>query len=172
MARRLHSVRSRGARRATSWVRTDIVSGTTAWKALAGSTSVIDQSFITDDPVTLIRARGNVVADTDQVAAGEHSFGAFGIAIVSAQAFAIGITAIPTPLTDASSDLWFVHGYWDAAISLADGTGIANTSRRVDFDSKAMRKLTPDETVVMVIENGSTTGVVYRFDFALLIKEA
>ena len=169
---RIVTPRRSGSRSRTEWARTDAASGGTAFKALAGGAAVLDQSIVTDDPITLIRTRGMIVVQSDQQAGDENPFGAFGICVVSAQAFAIGITAIPTPYTDADSDLWFVHGYFAAPLAFADATGFANVSQRVDFDSKAMRRMSPDEVGVAVIENGTAAeGLSYTFNFAILAKE-
>ena len=157
--------------RLTQWVRTDAGSGGTGYKSLAVGSAVIDQSLPFTTAATIIRTRGSVSTVSDQVAANEAPFGAYGICVVSNQAFAIGITAIPTPYTDADSDLWFVHGYWYCPFAFGSAVGFNNVSQRTDFDSKVMRRISEDETVVMVMENGDATGgISYRFDFATLIK--
>ena len=141
------------------------------YKTLAAGTSILDQTATDDQPVTIIRTRGmlNVISDT--VVASEQPFGAFGLAVVSDQAVAIGVTAIPTPYTDADSDLWFVHGYFAAPTAFGTSVGFANVSMNVEFDSKAMRRMSQDETVVVVIENGSgAAGALFTFNFALLVK--
>ena len=161
---------SRPQKRGTFWLRTDAASGGAGFKALGASTSVIDQSLSGGGLITIVRTRGMIQAISDQEVAAESPFGAFGIAIVSAQALAVGVTAIPTPYTDADSDLWFVHGYWAAPLGFGDATGFANISQRVDFDSKAMRKFSEDEAVVMVIENATVVGAEYLFNFAMLFK--
>ncbi len=161
----------RGARRKTQWIRTDAASGGTDFKALAAATAVIDQNVPGVAPDTIIRLRGMLQVASDQSGANEEPFGAFGIAVVSEQAFAIGVTAVPTPYTDADSDLWMMHGYFAAPIRFNDATGFGNISQRVDFDSKAMRKLNEDETLIIVLENASATdGIRYTFNVAILVK--
>jgi hypothetical protein len=109
---------------------------------------------------------------SDQNGADEQAFGAYGLAVVSAQAVAIGITAVPTPYTDADSDLWFVHGYWSCPVQFGSSVGFSNISERIDFDSKAMRVVSPDETIIVVIENGhASQGALYTFNIALLSKD-
>ncbi len=60
-------------------------------------------------PFTIVRTRLLIFVQSDQAAAVEATFGAYGQAVVSDQVSAIGITAVPTPVTDLASDLWYVH---------------------------------------------------------------
>jgi len=154
----------------TEWAST---SADTSFIALAAAASVISASFTSGDPETLIRAVGLLSVQSDQVAAAERPFGAIGLAVVSDQAFAIGVTAVPTPYTDAASDLWAMHAYWAAPMAFGDATGFANIATEVRFDSKAMRKISPDQTLVLVVENGNTAhGCFFRLDARILSKVA
>ena len=60
-------------------------------------------------PFTIVRQHYFLMLRSDQAAAAERQFGAFGCVVVSDQAEAVGVTAIPTPITDAGSDLWMLH---------------------------------------------------------------
>jgi len=60
-------------------------------------------------PFTVVRTRGILSIQSDQAAAIENQFFAYGHCVVSDQATAIGVTAVPTPDTDDTSDLWFVY---------------------------------------------------------------
>ncbi len=92
MARALvrRSVRKVGTRRETRWVvSVDIVAVT----ALPGAAIVFDQFFSTGAlqaigalPCTIVRTRGLLVVNSDQVTGAERAFGAMGMAIVSDQA--------------------------------------------------------------------------------------
>jgi len=142
---------------------------------LAAATAVFEESFQTsaDDPETVVRTRGLFTVMSDQAGSTERPFGAFGIAVVSVQAATVGITALPLPYANADSDLWFVHGYWAATIQASTAVAFANTSRDYMIDSKAMRKVSPDERVVVVIENGDATGGIrYNWNIRLLGKVA
>jgi hypothetical protein len=136
------------------------------------SRPVHDQQLLTSaEALTLIRHRGLFHVQSDQIASNENPFGAYGICIVSDQALAIGVTAVPTPYTDADSDLWIVHGYWGAPVKVATAVGFNDISQRYPFDSKAMRKLSPDETMILVVENGEASGgIQYIFLCATLLK--
>ena len=110
MARRQTRFRGRVAQRRESlWmflpVGADIMS--------SGSTAILAGSLNADAlalrPFTVIRTRGIFSLRSDQVATSEDFGASFGVAVVSDQAVAIGITAVPTPETDRGSDLWLVH---------------------------------------------------------------
>ena len=72
--------------------------------------------------------------------------------MVSDQAVAIGVTAVPTPTVDGSSDLWHVYEF--LAGRFVFGTGVGFTDVGVDriIDSKAMRKVEDGQDVINVVE--------------------
>ena len=83
----------------------------------AGGTliSSLNASALALRPFTIVRSRLELYLISDQQVASEPQGAAFGMAVVSDQAVAVGITAIPTPITDLGSDLWFVHQpMWNA----------------------------------------------------------
>jgi len=169
MARGRNHVRA--PRRLTEWAATV---GGTAFTALAGATAAIDSSFTTTIVETIVRCRGLFTVQTNQIAAAEQPFGAIGLAIVSDEAFAVGATAVPLPYTDADSDLWLLHQYWAAPMSFADATGFAKLDQQYELDSKAMRRISADETMVLVVEVASVAaiGINYRWDMRILSKVA
>ena len=121
-------------------------------------------------PFTVIRARGLFSVATDQEAADEVQMAAYGACIVSDQAQAIGVTAIPTPVTDSGSDLWFAYQLGFAQFRFGDATGFGNISKEFEIDSRAMRKVEEGQTLVEVIENSAAgqgvntlTGVRFLF---------
>ena len=120
-------------------------------------------------PFTVIRTVGMLFIQSDQIAAIETMISAFGLAVVSDQASAIGVTAIPTPITDESSDLWFMYQFvlhnWQFNTSGAMGPGV------FQFDSRAMRKVEDGQDVVSVFENGASgAGLNYIAKWRLLVK--
>ena len=168
---RFPSAVGRSPRRLTQWFRSADVTGYTL---LANGVAVLDQSLQgLLEPVTAIRCRGNISILTDQIGASERPFGAIGMCVVSNQALAIGVTAIPTPITDKDSDLWMLHQYIHAPMVRGDATGFANLSQTFEFDSKAMRKVPEGSSLVWVVENGgATSSFNYLLQFAVLIKLA
>ncbi len=123
-------------------------------------------------PETIVRVHGQLHVVSDQAGATERPFGAVGLAVVSNESVAIGVTAVPTPYGDADSDFWFMHRFWAAPMHFASAVGISmRAGWSFDLSSKAMRKVTTDQTVILVMENGDATGGVrYRLDLRILTK--
>ena len=61
-------------------------------------------------PFTIVRSRFEVALRSDIAGGSEIQRAAYGIAVVSDQALAVGVTAVPTPITDMGSNLWLLHG--------------------------------------------------------------
>ncbi len=160
-------------RRKTFWVGS---ADSTDTQSLAAGASVLDQSLQISIglPSTLVRTRGSIWVGSDQVASAEFPFGALGMAVVQTPAFNAGITALDTPITEEGSDNFFLHQFFGASIRLASAVGIQSPAlERYDFDSKAQRKFTEDETIVVTLENASATdGLVYIVKFRMLFKAA
>ena len=160
MARRRGSSFVRGQRRATDWSASSV---STAFAAVAASSAVLLETFT---PVvggeTVIRTRGLFAIVSDQQGANESQIGAVGIAVVTAQAVSVGITAIPHPDTDAAWGGWFWHSYFKDQTFFRSSVGITfgpQMVRQIVIDSKAMRKVDEDERVVVVVENSGAFGI-------------
>ncbi len=110
VARRSGLVR-RGGRmvRETLWGDVAATGTTLATAGAATLINVTGAGLLSLRPWTVIRARGAMYLKSDQTAAAEDQAVGLGMAIVSDQAVAIGVTAVPTPDTDGGSDLWFVY---------------------------------------------------------------
>ncbi len=122
-------------------------------------------------PVTVIRVRGYWHLQSDQAAAAEDQGAALGMAIVSDQAAAVGITAVPTPTTDRSSDKFFVY----QSLMSSRGAGTVDSELGVGeaYDSKAMRRMEDGSQLVVVLESevaGLTLGIAVRHVARILIK--
>ena len=78
-------------------------------------------------PYTIVRTRGVLFMVSDQQIATEDQELSYGHAVVSTQAAAIGVTAVPTPVTDDASDKWYV--YETMLGSLQFGTGVGFDSQ-------------------------------------------
>ena len=120
---------------------------------------------------TVVRTRGQVSVKPTTYAADIETVGAFGIAIVSAQAFGIGITAIPGPFIDSDWDGWFVWRSFSFAYEFHDATASLLGSFQQEVDSKAMRKVSENETIVLVAESQSG-GFDISFPIRMLLKLA
>jgi len=178
MARRSSRFHTRGQRRKTNWTQS---AQATDFTALAANTLVLQQRFTAATILsemgaesTVIRTRGVFQVWADQAASAENAFGALGMAIVSEQAAVAGAASIPDPYSDALWDGWFVHQYFSHSIILADATGLATPAGTTyEINSKAMRKVQDNETVVVMITNASATdGMRFTIDFRMLFKLA
>jgi len=134
---------SRRVKRATDWQLGILAIGETsvpaAGKAVIASFSSATLAAIA--PSTIIRTRGFFSIRSDQAAASELQIGAIGLGLVNEVARALGITALPGPLTDALWDGWFFHQFFSQSFIVADATGIADNAGAgsgYTIDSKAV----------------------------------
>ena len=178
MARRIVSTRrgviQSGSRRQTDWLSSADV---TAQTSIAAGTSLLSQSFTQAQiqalgPVTIVRTVGLFSVRTDQVANTEAPFGAFGFMVVREQARAIGAGSLPGADTSSFDDGWFGHGFWSAGIVVASSIGLDLQSwSHFHFDYRGQRKVTPDDSIVVMVENGSATaGAEFLMQFRMLVK--
>ncbi len=149
---------ARGPRRETVWFEfgIQVISIDTSGVALASS---LNAAALSLRPFTIIRSRFEVLLFSDQKAASETQAAGLGFAVVSDQAVAIGVTAVPTPLTDLGSDLWFVLQLMMARFELVSAVGVdGNVGQHYTIDSKAMRKVDVGQDLVETIEVSSASG--------------
>jgi len=145
-------------RRETLWF------GNTGFAAtLAATTSValvtsLSASALSLRPFTIIRTRGQLHCRSDQQGASESYGGSYGVAVVSDQAVAAGITAVPTPTVDSDSDLWHVYEFLIGRFNFGSSASFADVGITRIVDSKAMRKVEDGQDMVEVIE-GPGTGI-------------
>jgi len=174
MARRFTRTRGRlGAqRRESTWLSgaTDLTTLSVASTAIL--TGTLNAAALALRPFTIVRTRGIFSIISDQQAANESYSGSYGMAVVSSQATAVGVSAIPTPETDRASDLWFLHESFQQEYSFLDATGAADHQADVvRFDSKAMRKVDTGEDVVVVVESSAISfGLFFTEAFRMLVK--
>ncbi len=156
-----HSPRFRGngrrstAKRLSTWF---FFTGTTTTLTAAGGTIIytLNAAALALRPFTFVRSYFELQIISDQAAAVESQGGAFGLAIVSDQAAAAGVASVPTPVTEAGSDLWFVHKWYHGDESkLTDKT---TSATRISIDSKAMRKVDVGQDLVVVAEMDTVLG--------------
>ena len=157
----------RGQRRLTTWfqfVPTDVTLAT-------GATVVftLNAAALALRPFTVVRSHFMVMIQSDQGAAAEDQVGAVGLAVVSDQAVTVGVTAIPTPITEMGSNLWFVH-----QLMMAKETNLVDRAQPAGIfaiDSKAMRKVEVGQDLVVVAEMSTAgSGIIITIGGRLLIK--
>ena len=97
--------------------------------------------------------------------------GAIGFGLVSDQAFGAGAASLPGPWSDPDWDGWFLWMPWSFRWEFADASGQVLGDARKTIDSKAMRKVGQNETLVVMAESQGTAAVV-AVSFRLLVKLA
>jgi len=171
--RRARSVRGGGSKRETEWI--SIAPTLTVFTAAGGTIlNTASAGLLTKRPFTIIRTHLTVLMTSDQLAADELQGGALGMCLVSDQAAAIGVTAVPTPVTDQGSDLWYLHQWIMNDFAFVTGVGFdGQAGRLVHIDSKAMRKVNGDQDILLVGELSSVISSGFSFAIAgrMLIKE-
>jgi len=172
--RGFHQGRTGRTRRGVGW---EEGPGASTQTGLSASGSVIlglGLELLVDD-FTLMRTRGRLSAFLNTgSAAGEGFHCAMGIGIVTKEAFAIGITAVPIPITNMDWDGWLYHQFFDCHVRSTTNVDTDSAGITFEVDSKAMRKLRDGDTifaVLEVVEIGAATMDVF-FDSRVLLKAA
>ena len=120
--------------------------------AASGSTLIASLSAgqLALRPFTILRTRMDVLVASDQTGAAENPFGSYGMVVVTDKASGVGITAVPEPSGDLEAD-WFVHQHWSLRFEFVTGVGFHPSGGfHYEIDSRAMRKVGPDDDVVTV----------------------
>ena len=172
MAHRAFAARRGGTvRRETEWI--GISATTTSIASAAGATLVasFNAAALALRPFTIVRTHLEIHMVSDQSGVDERQQVAVGLAVVSDQAVAIGVTAVPTPSTDLSSDLWLAHQWCFNDFLFISGIGVhPNAGRLYTIDSKGMRKVNGDQDLVLVLENVLSSGSQTTMGGRLLVK--
>ncbi len=98
-----------GQRRESVWIGISENLDTLSAANVAILSATLNATALALRPFTVVRTRIWMHALSDQTGAPEDYQVALGAAVVSEQASAIGVTAVPTPFTDVASDLWFYY---------------------------------------------------------------
>jgi len=136
---------------------------------LGGNTKVLVSTLSAGSlllrPFTILRTHLEVTIRSDQSTAIETIIAALGSIVVTDTAAAIGVTAVPDPSTisgDPEAD-WFL---WTPLLKTffidingTDGIGMSGDSQtHYMLDSKAMRKVGPDDNIVTVMSSDAAPG--------------
>ncbi len=150
------AVRS-GQRRETKWL--SVSPGLATLTATGGTLlAVLSAGAKAFRPFTVMRTHILLQVTSDQIVATEDQVGAYGLAVVSDEASAAGVASIPTPISNASSDKWFVYQMFFNSWAVSSAIGAVNRSggQVYQIDSKAMRKVDVGEDIVFVAEFDAT----------------
>ncbi len=129
---------------------------------MASGGATLVASFPFEEPLTIIRTRGMISVKPTSYAVDLSIAGAVGIGVVSAEAFTAGIASVPEPFSDGDWGGWFVWRSFGHHYEVLDATSSLLGSWSMEIDSKAMRKVTPNEVMVVVAE--SQVGAFEIFD--------
>ncbi len=161
----------RGGRniRQTRWLFIATTETTLAGAPTAVLVTSLDAAALALLPFTIVRTRGVIHIHSDQAGADETYGVAYGEAVVSEQAAAIGVTAVPTPVTDKGSDLWYVYESLFQHLEVVTSASAFDEGAFKEFDSRAMRKVEEGQNIVSVVEN-EINGVIVTVTGRQLIK--
>jgi len=136
------------------------------WTPVAAGGSLIVGSFIVGLDSTLVRVRGmlGILSDSEVE---EEVHGAIGIARVTEDAFSSGIAAVPVPIADIDSDSWVLWQPFIHARAVGTASGQSPAQSNFVLDSKAMRKFTATDRLVIVLENDSS---VFGLRFMAIVR--
>jgi len=173
----------RTARRSGRFIRGGKAVRESLWVLLGGSATTItggtgsvlvnapNAALLALRPYTVVRSRGFIHVKSDQAAAAEDQAIVIAQCVVSDQAVDIGVTAVPTPVTDGGSDLFYM--YQTLMASHGAGTVDSEEGQWVQYDSRAMRRVDDDEQNILVLEShpaALTQGTITRHTGRFLIK--
>jgi len=113
---------------------------------LIGSLPFIEQT-------TIVRTRGMITVIPQAFTADVNMTGAIGVGIVTDEALAAGVGSMPEPFTDADWGGWYVWRSFSYHLEFADATGLNFPNWSFEIDSKAMRKVSPNESLVIIAES-------------------
>ena len=116
-----------------------------------------------EDGLTVVRIRGSLGCWLEVVTAIGDGFVqvAFGICVVSENAFDAGAASVPGPLTDKKWDGWMWHRFVDPMLgfSVTEGDNTGPISQvKLEVDTKAMRKTKESDVVIGVTEVATEIG--------------
>ncbi len=109
-------------------------------------------------PFTIVRSRGIVALESDQIVADEEFGAIMSMQIVSEAAATAGVGSVPTPFVETDAD-YFVYEPWFGSYRNAVTEGAdAQTQITFAFDSKAMRKVDIDDNLAFLAEGVGVQG--------------
>ena len=161
-------------RRRTGW--TVGPGGATEANITASSVTILGSGIVTTlDGHTIARIRGEFMAYLISATAVNDGFGcALGIGLVTEDAFDVGATAVPDPLTEMEWDGWMYHRLFairapgvivGAASEDADNVMATTSAIRFEVDTKAMRKFEERMALIAVLEVVENGTAVMQVNF-------
>jgi len=171
MARKSGFVRRNGVmRREMIWLDNTVSQTTLPAASNVVLVATLNAAALLLRPFTIVRTRGVIAAKSDQQGANEDFQVGYGQIVTTDVAAGVGITAIPTPESEAASD-WLVYEWIMGSFGFVSGIGIFNPIMERVIDSKAMRKVDIGDDLCTVVEASAISlGVVITEFTRTLIK--
>ena len=140
-----------------------------AWDAIPGALQNLSANGTTapagisfTGPQTILRSRGEILLQMDEnTLAADNALIAMALGIMSTDAFAAGGASLPDPSGNADYPwLWWQTINLATNFTLAAGSDqvAGMTTRVVQVDSKAMRRVKPNETLSLVFQYVNVSG--------------
>jgi len=172
MARRLSRGRFvRPAPKTKIWIGNGLVNTTIAGSSTTLLTSLAGGALLLR-PFTILRSHMEILFKSDQTSVSEVPQGAYGETVVSDNASAVGVTAVPNPSSvdgDPDAD-WYVWQALASAFVHATNAAFIEGGRLFVIDSKAMRKVGANDDIVGVVDMQSGPGATIMFGGRTLIQ--
>ena len=123
-------------------------------------------------PFTVMRTHITVVCVSDQEAVDERPLGSFGMLVVTDTAAALGVTALPNPsgISGDPEAAWYAWQSLYAQVLVDSASGVHPSNYAIPIDSKAMRKVGPDDNIVMLVDVESAPGLLIQTNGRMLIQ--
>ncbi len=143
----------------------------------AAGNTIVDTGFEFVDVDTIVRLRGELAMFLSAVVTIGDGFTRYdaGVGLVSADAFGVGVTAMPSPSLDKDWGGWLWH-HSGGMIVGQETTELARgpmSAIRIPIDSKAMRKVSPNQVIFGAVSTVAEVGavtLVFSMGTRMLIK--
>ncbi len=170
MARRFPARQVRAPRREMVWFGNGLATGTTS----AGNTllSTLNAAALALRPFTVVRTRLTILIQSDQSATSEAVQGVYSRQVVKETAAAIGVSAIPGGVDEPDADFYVYQPLmFNFEFSTAAGEELLiGHANYWHVDSKSMRKVGIDETIVGVLDLRTALGTIIAIEGRSLVK--
>ena len=108
---------------------------------------------------TLIRTRGRALIHFDPTTIADTFQVGIGLGLFNSDAFAVGVTALPGPISDAGFS-WVYHDLvtFGPASTATESNEALTQNIQIEIDSKSMRKFRDNQTLGWVTEGNIMNG--------------
>ena len=171
MARR-HTRFVRPAPRTKMWIGAGVGATTLVGSSVQLIGSLIAGALLLR-PFTILRTRMDIMVRSDQAATSESVELSYGHIVITEAAEAIGVTAIPDPsgITGDPEADWFVWQALANTFTFLSSVGFdGDNGYHVTIDSKAMRKVGPDDQMVQITSLDTSAGATFVNNGCMLVQ--